>query len=95
MEIFMSQYNYFANINVDGYSFPTSPQVSFGFNSQAFSLLNRGFFVIQYSFDGHTIHGDLNSEDASKGLVFDGRCESKIFLKAVDGYGICRVEAWY
>lgn len=90
----MSSYNYFKIFTVDGYGFPSAPQVSFGFNAKGFSLLNRGLFPIEYSFDGTHLHGDLSPYDASKGLVFDDRTECKVFFRAVDGYSIVRVEAW-
>lgn len=90
----MSKYNFFAVISVDGYSFPTDSQVYFGFISQGISLLNRGSKIIQYSFDGETVHGDLNPDDASKGLTFDGRFEDRIWFKGDDGYGSVRVESW-
>jgi hypothetical protein len=79
---------------VDGYDFPTNPQVVFTFNSQGFTFLNRGTHVVQYSFDGATLHGDLDPADASQGLSFDGRCECKVWFRALDGYGDVRVEAW-
>ena len=90
----MSKYNYFNVITVDGYDFPTVPQVSIGFLSQGISFLNRGSYTLEYSFNGTDIHGDLNPTDSSIGMFFDNRIESKIFFRAVDGYGDVRVEAW-
>lgn len=90
----MSKWNYFNVINVDEYGFIDPPQVNFGFPSQGFSFLNRGSKTIQYSFDGNTLHGDLNPSDASAGFTFDGRTESKVWFRGLDGYGTVRVEAW-
>lgn len=90
----MSKYNYFSVISVDGYDFPTSPQVNFDFISQGFLFLNRGDHTIEYSFDGTNLHGDLNPSDASSGLVFDDRFENKVWFRALDGYADVRVEAW-
>lgn len=90
----MSKYNYFRVVNVDGYAFPVAPQVSFNFNSQGFSLLNRGIHIVQYSFDGETLHGDMDPGDPSRGSFYDYRYESKIWFRCVDGYGSVRVEAW-
>lgn len=90
----MSKFNYFFNELVDAYDFPTIPQVNFDFNSEGFTLINRGLWVIQYSFDGSTLHGDLDPSDATKGLAFDARTESKIWFRVIDGYSIVRVEAW-
>jgi len=90
----MSKWNYFNEVTVDGYDFPTQPQANFHFNSQGFSLLNRGSYTIEYSFDGTTLHGDLDPTDESKGLTFDFRVENKVWFRAVGGYSIVRVEAW-
>lgn len=90
----MSRYNYFDNITVDGYDFPESPQVVFGFLSDGIALLNRGSYTIEYSFDGQRLHGDLDPSDESKGITFDNRTESAMWFRAVDGYGEVRVEAW-
>jgi len=90
----MSKYNYFNVITVDGYAFPDDPQAVFDLNSQGFMFLNRGPYVIEYSFDGDTLHGDLDPTDASKDRVFNSRCECKVWFRAVDGYGPVRVEAW-
>ena len=90
----MSKWNYFSVLNVDGYDFPTTPQVSFGFISQGFSFLNRGSKTIQYSFDGSTLHGDLNPSDNSVFLSFNNRYECKIWFRGDDGYGTVRIEAW-
>lgn len=90
----MSQYNYFATFLVDGYAFPATPQVYFGFNSQGFLFLNKSSYILEYSFDGNRLHGDLDPSDASIGLTFDNRTECKVWFRAVDGYGEVRVEAW-
>jgi len=91
----MSRFNYFTNLLVDGYAFPDTPQVNLGFNSQGIAFLNKSsIYTIQYSFNGTTIHGDLDPADESKGIIFDHRIESKIWFRAVGGYATVRVEAW-
>ena len=90
----MSKYNYFSVISVDGYDFPEIPQANFKFISQALMLLNRGDYVVEYSFDGVNVYGDLDPSDESRGVVCDNRFEDKIWFRAVDGYGVVRVEAW-
>jgi len=90
----MSRFNYFENISVDGYSFPTVPQAQFNFIAQGISFLNRGSKILQYSFDGTNVHGDLDPSDASAGLTFDSRNEHRVWFKGDDGYGTVRVEAW-
>jgi len=92
----MSRFNFFEVVTVDGYDFPTTPQVSFGFISQGISLLNRGTSILEYSFGGGgtVLHGDLDPNDQSVGFFTDARNESVIFFRGKDGYGTVRVEAW-
>lgn len=90
----MSKYNYFNEVLVDGYSFPATPQVDFGFTSQGFGFINRGTYVIEYSFNGVDLHGDLDPSDSSYAPMFDNRFESKVFFRAVGGFSTVRVEAW-
>lgn len=90
----MSRYNFFEVLTIDGYDFPVDPQVVFRFHSAAITFLNRGSYIIEYSFDGETLHGDLNPADASNGLTFDNRVENRVWFRATDGYGDVRVEAW-
>lgn len=90
----MSKWNFFEAVTVDVAVFPDTPQVNFEFLSQGFSFLNRGANVIEYSFDGSTVHGDLDPGDASAGLTFDSRVESKVWFRYVGGSSVVRVEAW-
>jgi hypothetical protein len=52
--------------------------------------------VIQYSFDGVTVHGDMTPTFPSEGIVFDNRFQSKVwFRRANPGSAVLvRVEAW-
>lgn len=90
----MSKFNYFHELTIDDYDFPTRPQAIFGFNSQGFSFLNEGNYIIEYSFDGSTLHGNLDPTNSSVGFVWDDRTENKVFFRSIDGYGSVRVEAW-
>lgn len=89
-----SKFNYFRIISVDSVSFSTVPQVSFGFIPQGFSFINRGVDVIEYSFDGSTVHGDLDPSDESIGLTFNNRLESKVWFRSPGAPQNVRVEAW-
>lgn len=91
----MSRYNYFRNQTVDGYAFPSTPQITFGFLSRGFSVVNLSTTsTLQYSFDGYRLHGDLVPGSAYASLVFDNRLEDKMWWRGLDGYGVVRVEAW-
>lgn len=90
----MSRWNYFDVITVSETSFPTDPQVSFGFISNGFNLLNRGSVVVEYSFNGTDVDGDLNNSDSSVFLSFINRNECKIWFRVASGSADVRVEAW-
>lgn len=88
--------NLFRKVTVDGYTFPEQAQVIINFKYQAgFSLMNESNFVIEYSFNGNTLHGDLTPGLPSAAIIFDNRSVSKIWFRAPDGGDpIVRVEAW-
>lgn len=94
----MSRYNYFNNLTVDGYAFPTTPQVNFNFNSNGFTFLTKGTVAsntIEYSFDGYNTHGDLVPGSAAAGVTFDMRHESKVWFRRIGGPSVTvRIEAW-
>lgn len=90
----MSRWNYFDVITVNDTDFPDDPQVSFGFISEGFNLLNRGSVVVEYSFDGESVEGDLNNSDSSVFLNFINRHECKIWFRVASGSADVRVEAW-
>jgi len=52
--------------------------------------------VIQYSFDGETVHGDMTPRLPSEAIIFDNRFQSKVwFRRATPGDPVLvRVEAW-
>ena len=92
------QYNFFTKINVTSTSF-ASHLVSWNFNSIGFSFLNEAdarAVVVEYSFDGTTVHGDLTPLLPSEGIVFDNRMVSKVWFRLVTAGtpALVRVEAW-
>lgn len=52
--------------------------------------------VIQYSFDGETVHGDMTPTMPSEGIVFDNRFQNKVWFRRVTPGDavLVRVEAW-
>lgn len=69
------------------------------FNSTGIALLvesNDSADVIQYSFNGENVHGDLTPGLPSQGIVFDNRIASKIWFRRANPGGavLIRVEAW-
>lgn len=52
--------------------------------------------VVQYSFNGNTVHGTLDGSGATapQSLIFQNRVISKIWFTYTTGSGLVRVEAW-
>ena len=94
----MSKFNFFDRIEVSTVDFEDHLS-NFGFISSGISLINTSILfgdVVEYSFDGSTLHGDLNPTLPSAALSFDNRYESKIWfrLQSSGTPVIIRVEAW-
>lgn len=92
----MSRFNFFNRASVSSTDFS---RLSWDFISQGILLINESSNiadVVQYSFDGINVHGDLTPTTDSAALTFNGRKESAIFLKlASAGSSVSvRVEVW-
>ena len=67
------------------------------FTTQGIMLSNEGSGVIEFSFNGHTVSGELNSATASKTLTFENRSVCKIWLRVASGSSgpiNCTIQAW-
>jgi len=89
--------NFFQKYRVSSTSFEVV--ASWNFISIGIALMvesNNRNDVIQYSFDGETVHGDMTPTLPSEGIVFDNRFQSKVwFRRATPGDPVVvRVEAW-
>ena len=71
----------FGGNSLDGYA----PDLIITFPTQGLMMLNEGSGVVEFSFNGNTIHGELDSTRPSIGMVFDNRVVSKIFFKLKSG----------
>ena len=86
----------FGGGSVDGYQ----PDLIITFNTQTVMFLNLGSGatnVVEYSFNGQTLHGELNPTNPSAGLVFDGRPVSKVWFRVQAGSSgpiSVSVQAW-
>lgn len=89
--------NFFQKYRISSTSFEVV--ASWNFTSIGIALMvesdNRED-VIQYSFDGETVHGDMTPTLPSEGIIFDNRFHSKVwFRRATPGDPVVvRVEAW-
>jgi hypothetical protein len=75
----------------------TQPDMIIPFNTQAVMFLNLGTGVVEFSFNGQTVHGELNSANPSAGLTFDNRPVSKIWFRVQTGSTgpiMVSVQAW-
>ena len=71
----------FGSDSVDGYQ----PSVIITFPTQGVLLLNEGTGVVEYSFNGTYVAGELDSTLPSAGLAFDNRVISTIWLRVKSG----------
>jgi hypothetical protein len=79
-------WNFFQKVVVtaDGY-FNASCDIVIPFTTQAVMMLNLGSGVVEMSFNGNTVHGELNSANPSAGMAWDNRVISKIWLRVQAG----------
>lgn len=91
--------NFFAKVEVSSTSFNNAQRVKWDFNSIGLALLvesNDSTDVVQYSFDGKDVHGDMTPLLPSEGIIFDNRFENNVwFRRASPGDPVTvRIEAW-
>lgn len=89
--------NFFGKYNVSSTSFEIV--ATWNFISIGIALMvesNDVTDVIQYSFDGENVHGDMTPTMPSEGIVFDNRFQSKVwFRRETPGDSVLvRVEVW-
>jgi hypothetical protein len=89
--------NYFEKFSIQTTSFDIRARWSFTSIGIALMVESHNVEdVIQYSFDGSTVHGDLSPGFPSAAIVFDNRFENTVyFRRATPGDPVVvRVEAW-
>jgi hypothetical protein len=93
--------NAFANLSITDTSFPGTAQFDCPPGSIkgkfGLALLWKSGVKVEYSFDGTTLHGDLENGLPNQGLGFDNRPipTRKIwFRNASAATSVVRVEAW-
>lgn len=89
-------YNFFQRANVSNADFGEHPDMVITFTTTGVLFLNEGTGVVEFSFNGNTVHGSLNSADPSKGISYDNRVVSTIWFRRVSGDAsiTVRVEGW-
>lgn len=72
---------FFDEVVVNSLEFSESPSMKFDFRATGIMIAIDSGLAIEYSFDGHTRHGKLYSEDTFGS--FDDIDESKIWFRKV------------
>lgn len=76
------------------------PDIFISFPTRGVLFLNEGTLAsqtVEYSFDGITVHGELNPTLLSKGISFDNRIIGTVWFRLKSGSTgpvTIRVEAW-
>lgn len=89
-------FNFFDRITVGDEDFLNN-MISWPFISCGIILLNEGSSgnIVQYSFDGQNVHGDMDPDTASAALAFDSRHQDKIYFRLSAGTSATvRIEVW-
>lgn len=95
-------YNFFQKITVTATTFGGSavdgyqPDVIITFPTQGLLLLNEDASnIVQVSFNGLTVDDELNPALPSKGIAYDNRVVSKIWLRMeVGSSAVVSIRAW-
>lgn len=88
-------FNFYQKNQVSSSLFTDDCDMIITFPTQGVLFSLEGTGVIQYSFNGNTIHGEMDSSKSSKDLTFNFRNITKIWFKLISGGPLyVRVEAW-
>lgn len=90
-------FNFFERQSVTSTTFQDNPDMIITFPTTGVIFMNEGTGVIEVSFNGNTVHTELNSGDSSKVMTFNNRTVSLIWLRVKSGSSgpiSVRVEAW-
>lgn len=90
-------FNFFQKSAITSSVFNTDADMIIKFPTQSVMFLNLGSGTIEFSFNGNTVHGELNSANPSVGLTFDNRVISKIWFRIQSGSSgpiTVSVQAW-
>lgn len=88
-------FNFYQKKSITSSSFNDDCDAVITFPTQGILFSLEGTGVIEYSFNGNTTHGEMDSSKSSKDLSFSFRNISKIWFKLVSGGPVnIRIEAW-
>jgi hypothetical protein len=91
-------FNFYQKVSVTSSTFTNIPDIKITFTTQTVMFLNENTTgVVEYSFNGNTVHGELDPSLPSKGMSFDNRIISSIWFRVKSGSSgpiTVRVDAW-
>ncbi len=93
-------FNFFSKQAVSTNIFPVDCQVNINMPIAVLTFQNEGTttsHVVEYSFNGTTVHGDLTPTKYSANLTFEGRAVTTIWFRVASGSTgpiTIRIEAW-
>lgn len=90
-------FNHFERINVTAVAFGEYADTQFKFrcSNMSFSLVWEGTGTIEYSFNGNTVHGDMQNGVSTATLIFENRVVPGIWFRVKSGSGgNVRIEGW-
>lgn len=91
----MAVHNFFKKVTITNNSFAGNATVSIEIPYQkSFSIVNEGSAVVEYSFDGSTLHGDMTPNSPTAAIFFDNRTCRAIWFRTATPGQVVRVEAW-
>jgi len=81
-------FNFYKKMSVSATAFNTDADMIITFTTQGVQFLNLGSGtanVIEFSFNGNTVHGELDASRVSAGITFDNRVVCKIWFRIQSG----------
>ncbi len=91
-------FNYYNKFIITSPTFETEANTIITFlTASVMFLLENTTGVVEYSFNGNTVHGELNAALPSRAIAFDNRVISKIWFRIKSGSPsplTVRVDAW-
>jgi len=91
-------FNFYKKVSVEDSAFKEECDAIITFSTQTvMMLLENSSGVAEYSFNGNTVHGELNSSLPSRAISFDNRKISKIWFilrSGSPGPLTVRIDAW-
>ncbi len=95
-----TDFNYFKKLEVTWTAFNTVSDVTIAFPTSSVILMNEetgGTSVVEYSFNGNTVHGELDPTVPSRTMTFPNRPIHAIWFRVKSGSSgaiTTRIDAW-